>query len=75
MVVLFGDIMFRKPGAFDVAEQHSKHPIFLQTEEASRCGNLSIEWQPPCRQVEQCCYVHTFNCPENIFVVTFLHYV
>ena len=49
MVVLFGDIMFRKSGAFDVAEQHSKHPIFLQTEEASRCGNLSIEWQPPCR--------------------------
>jgi hypothetical protein len=35
--------LFRKSGAFNVAEQHIKRPIFLQTEEASRCGNLSIE--------------------------------
>jgi hypothetical protein len=33
LIVFFDFITFRKPGVFDVAEQHSKHPIFLQTEE------------------------------------------
>ena len=33
MIVFFDFITFRKPGVFDVAEQHSKHPTFLQTEE------------------------------------------
>ena len=32
-VDFFDFITFRKPGAFNVAEQHIKHPIFLQTEE------------------------------------------
>jgi hypothetical protein len=32
-VDFFDFITFRKPGAFNVAEQHIKHPIFLQAEE------------------------------------------
>jgi hypothetical protein len=31
--VFLGVITFRKRGEFDFAEQNSKHPIFLQTEE------------------------------------------
>ncbi len=33
MIDFFDFITFRKPGAFNVAEQHIKPPTFLQTEE------------------------------------------